>query len=132
MAFAITETEVELPYRYNHLYYERGNDFRKLGNQQAGFTDANIVEITNYAKGKDRREVGFYKERLYPAPDHIIFTIFDVEENLIMTELHVILSEKRSYWRVNRPCRVPSDISVRLKIIQNPNLKTYLWTGLYA
>lgn len=131
MAFHITKTDIELPYRFNHTYYEHGNDLRDVGNKQIGFSDADIVEIVNYAKGKDRREIGFYKERLYPKPDEIIFTIFDAEENLIMTVLKVILSEKRSYWRVNRPCRVDSNMMVKLRITQDPNKHTILWTGIY-
>lgn len=132
MAFNIVTSEIELPFRFNHSYYEHGNDLRKQGDPEIGFSDADIVEITNLAKGKDRHPISFYKERLYPKPDEIIFTIFDVDENIIITELHVILSEKRSYWRQCIPNRVYSDMSVRLKIIQDPNCKTYLWTGNYS
>ena len=132
MAFNIVTSEIELPYRFNHSYFEHGNDLRKQGNPEIGFSDADIVEITNFAKGGDRREISFHKERLYPKPDEIVFTIFDVEETLIISELHVILSEKRSYWRKNRPGKVYADMSVRLKITQDPNCTTYIWTGHYS
>lgn len=132
MAFNIVTSEIELPYRFNHSYYEHGNDLRKQGNPEIGFSDADIVEIINYAKGKDHKEISFHKERLYPKPDEIVFTIFDVEETIIITELHVILSEKRSYWRQNRPGLVYADMAVKLKITQDPNCTTYIWTGHYS
>lgn len=132
MSFNIVTSEIELPYRFNHSYYEHGNDLRDMGDPQIGFSDADIVEITNYTTSPMRGQIEFYKERLYPQPSTIIFTIFDVEENIIITELHVLLDRKRSYWRVNRPCRAFPNMAVRLKIIQDPNCKTYLWTGLYS
>lgn len=132
MAFNIVTSEIFLPYRFNHTYYEHGNDLRKMGDPQIGFSDADIVEIIDYNKHHIPDQIRFYKEHLYPKPDEIIFTIFDVPTNLIITELHVILSEKRSYWRVNIPCRIEANMGVRLKITQDPNKRTYLWTGLYS
>lgn len=132
MAFNIIHSEIELPYRFNHSYFEHGNDLRNMGDKQIGFTDADITEITNYVNSPMRGILGFYKERLYPKPDEIVFTIFDEAERVIITELHVILSEKRSYWRkCSRRWTFP-DMAVRLKITQDPNKKTYKWTGTYS
>lgn len=133
MAFNIVESEVQLNLRFNHYYSEHGDDFRKVGDPNIGFSDADIIEITNHGWYNDHPEVRFYKERMYDEPSKLVFTIFNVETNLILTELHVYLNEKRSFWRRNREARgrVFPNISLKLKIIQDPNQKTYRWTGDY-
>lgn len=133
MAFNIVRSKIDLEYRFNTSYFEHGYNLRKQGDPEIGFSDAHIVELINNAKGTDYRELGFHKERLYPKPDEIVFTIFDVEERVIITELHVILSEKRCYWRRNRrPSNRYADMVVRLEIVQDPNSTLYIWTGIYS
>lgn len=131
--FNIVESVVDLNYRFNHSYYEHGDDLRKVGDKQIGFTDADIVEIKLYGWQREAQLLKFYKERCYPQPDRIIFTIFDEYTNLIQTELHVVLHEKRTYWRENRETRgrTSPNFSIQLKIIQDPNKKTYKWSGDY-
>lgn len=133
MAFNIVESVVDLDYRFNHIYYERGNNLRKVGNPEMGFTDADIVELHNYGYNGTAHQIHFYKERNYVQPDRLLFTIFDVETNLILTELHVHLSERRSFFRGSRHTRgrVFPNLSLKLKIIQDPNRKSYVWTGEY-
>lgn len=132
MTFAIIESEVEIPYRFNNTYYPHKSEFRHVGNKQLGFTDADIVEIINHVKSPLRGELKFYKERLYPKPDVIVFTIYDVHYNIVITELHVVLSERRSYWRKCRPGWTFPDMSVRLKLTQDPNKRPITWTGHYT
>lgn len=133
MAFNIVNSEITLNCRFNNYYYEQGNDLRKMGDPQMGFSDADILEITNHGYHDDHPEVKFFKERIYGQPNHILFTIYNTETNLIMTELHVYLDEKRSFWRRNREARgrVFPNISLKLRIIQDPNHTTYKWTGEY-
>lgn len=132
MAFNIVTSELDLPYRFNHSYYAQGTDLRGMGNKGMGFTDVDILEIRNLAKGKDVHEIKFHKERFYPKPDEVTFTIYDVEENFIITELKVILSEKRCFYLANRVGKLYANMVVRIKVTQDPNNKTYLWTGLYS
>lgn len=133
MAFNTVESIVDLNYRFNHIYYEQGNNLRDVGYKPMGFSDADIVEIHNYGYAGRADELRYYKERNYAQPDHLLFTIFDVPTNLIQVELHVILSEKRCFWRYNRETRgrVFPNFSLKLKIIQNPTKKPYVWTGDY-
>lgn len=131
MAFAIIESERVLKYTFGNTYYEQQSSLRDLGNQQLGFSDANIVEIVNNVKRSDRGEIEFYKERLYPEPSTIIFTIFDVEANLIISELNVKLDEKRAFFTKCRMGWIYPDLTITLKITQDPNDRTYLWTGIY-
>lgn len=131
--FNVVESEIVLPYRIGHSYYEHGNDLRKVGDRQMGFSNADIVSIHNYGFHDDHQTIKFYKEFDFIQPSHIRFTIFSEQENLILTELHVHLAEKRSYWRENRETRGRgfSNFSLVLKIIQDPNKKIYQWTGEY-
>ncbi|ABY63162.1 hypothetical protein ST201phi2-1p337 [Pseudomonas phage 201phi2-1] len=133
MTFNVVETVVDLNYRFNRTYYEHGDNLVKVGNKDWGFTDADIVEIKLYGWQAKEQKLKFYKERNYVQQDRLIFTIFDEYTNLIQTELHVILSEKRTYWRENRETRGRTfpNFSLKLKIIQDPNKKTYVWSGEY-
>lgn len=131
MAFAIIESERVLHYTFGNTYYEQQCNLRNLGDQQMGFSDANITEIVNHVKTSDRGELSFYKEHLYPAPSTIVFTIFDIEANVIVCELHVKLDEKRAIWQKCRMGWVYPDLTITLKITQDPNKRTYIWTGIY-
>lgn len=131
MTFPIIESERVLTYTFNNTYYEHQCNLRDMGNQQMGFSDADITEIVNHVKTPDRGELAFYKEHLYPEPSTIVFTIYDITVNLVVCELHVKLDEKRVYWRKWRRGWTYPNMSVTLKVIQNPNIKTYLWTGFY-
>lgn len=132
MTHAIIESERVLTYTFGNTYYEHQCELRDLGNQQLGFTDAEIVEIVNHVKSPMRGELAFYREHLYPEPSTVVFTIFDIEENLIVCELHVKLAEKRAYWQKCRRGWTYPNMTVTLKIIQDPNRKTYAWTGHYS
>lgn len=131
MTFAIIESERILTYTFNNTYYEHQCNLHDVGNQQIGFSDANIVEIVNHVITPDRGELAFYKERLYPEPSTIVFTIYDITLNLIVCELHVKLDEKRALWRKCRRGWTYPNMTVTLKITQDPNDRTYLWTGIY-
>jgi hypothetical protein len=131
MAFAIIESYRNLTYTFGNTYHEHQCELRDLGNQQLGFTDANIVEIINHVPVAHRGPVGFYKERLYPKPSTIIFTLFDEVENLIIAEMHVLLDEKRVKWEKCRRGWTYPNLEIRLKITQDPNLRLFAWTGNY-
>jgi hypothetical protein len=132
MAFAIIESYRELQYTFCNTYKPYQCELRDLGNQQLGFTDADIVEIVNHVEGPLRGELEFYKERLYHAPSTIIFTIFNVIQNEVVCEMHVKLAEKRAFFVGSNKGWIYPNMTVHLKITQNPNLKTYVWTGIYS
>lgn len=131
MTFPIIESYRELQYTFGNTYKVKQCEMRDLGNQQLGFSDADIVEIINHVHTPLRGDLSFYKEPLYPEPSTIVFTIFDINQNVVVCELHVKLDEKRAFFKSCRQGWIYPNMTIKLKIIQNPNIRTYLWTGIY-
>lgn len=120
---------VSLPHYFRQSYSDRPHNLGDTGDSHLAFTD---VDIELIQRGElQTNHLAFHKERWYEQPGHICFTIYEVETNYVVAELHVLSAKKRVYWKKPLPRFTFPDMMVMLKITQDPNVHQIYSTSIY-
>lgn len=130
MSNELIYTDERLHYFYRNHYSSYFKSLLKVGINELSFTDVNITELVSGNTQKDRGTLAFYKERWLEVPSHICFTIYHVESNTIIVELHVELSKKRLYWKRPETRFIQPNFKLTLTITQDPSVRVWVGTSM--
>lgn len=124
----ITETTVRYGPRTD-AYYNKEYDLRQYGVKRYPYTDVDIVDIISTEKFP--KKLRYHKVRDYVNNTILTFYIYDVEANMLVVTMNVILNKQRLWFETPTITEMFPNMDVKIKVIQDPNNRSYIWTGEY-